>query len=434
VVVADLSQSEYATADIEGLGGRLGLRAALVAPLRQGPKGLGALYVAAKGPVVYGEEDAAIGKLLAEGLSAGLETARLFQSVADERSMMEAVLASTRDAILTVNLQGTVLLANRAVRDMLGVNEMELIGRPLTSVVADGPLRDLFGHGEAGVVEVPLGDGRTAQASLVPVTSPFGEPIGWAAVLRDITVLKELEGMKNEFVNTVSHDLKNPLSSILLAADLLGRAGELNERQVGLQGRIVETVGYMNELVGDLLNLGRIEAGLGMVKEEFDLVALGQDVYRALQLRAEAKGQTVSMEMPEQVMVTADRGQIRQVLMNLVGNGIKYTPDKGNVRLVVRQTTGEERGAWSEERGAGDGVDGPLVVVKVVDNGVGIPAADLPYVFDKFYRVKGGATEGIKGTGLGLAIARSIVEGHGGRIWAESVEGAGSVFAFYLPV
>src|SRR5688572_29482386 len=90
VVVEDLSGSEYATADIEGLGGRLGLRAALVAPLRQGPKGLGALYVAAKGPVVYGEEEVAMGKLLAEGLSAGLETARLFQSVADERSMMEA--------------------------------------------------------------------------------------------------------------------------------------------------------------------------------------------------------------------------------------------------------------------------------------------------------------------------------------------------------
>lgn len=416
VVTADLSQSEYAVADVEGIGGRLGLRAALVAPLYQGPKALGALYFAAKQPTVYSDEDVAIGKLLAAGLSAGLETSRLFQSLADERSMMEAVLASTHDAILTINPQGTVLLANRAVREMLGANETALIGQPLSNALDNEPLQNLFSHNQAGIIEVPLGGGRTAQASLVAVTSPFGEPIGWAAVLRDITLLKELEQMKNEFVSTVSHDLKNPLSSIMLAADLLGRAGELNERQEGLKQRILETVQYMNELVSDLLNLGRIEARIGMAREPFDLALLVHDVYEFLRPQAEEKEQALLVEMPEAVQVVGDRGQIRQVLANLVGNAIKYTPAGGRVRLAVAQG------------------EGNLVVVRVEDNGIGIPAADLPHVFDKFYRVQSEATQGIKGTGLGLAIVRSIVEAHGGRIWAESVEGEGSTFAFYLPL
>ena len=183
-------------------------------PIRRGMEVLGALLFAARPPQVYGDDDVQVGALLAPGLSAGLETSLAYQVAADERSTLAAVLASTADAVLMINQAGVVLLANAAVAPMLGLVPDAITGRPLLEAVDYVPLRQLFAVGRPGTSELTLPDGRTAQASLVPVTTPFGEPVGVAAILRDITLLKNLEQMKNDFVNTVSHDLKNPIMII----------------------------------------------------------------------------------------------------------------------------------------------------------------------------------------------------------------------------
>jgi signal transduction histidine kinase len=284
-------------------------------------------------------------------------------------------------------------------------------------------------------VEVPLADGRTTQASLVRVGTSFGEQIGWAAVFRDISVLKELEQMKNEFVNTVSHDLKNPISTILLAAGLLKRLGPLAKEQERMHDRIVDTAHYMSELVSDLLDLGRITTGLEMIFEPVNMILLVEEVVDTLTAQIEEKKHQINLALPESAYVLGNFARLKQVLLNLVSNAIKYTPEMGKITITL--TTVEPDSLQENSQAA---LEIPnktayesLVVVKVQDTGMGIPAADLPHVFDRFFRVRSEETEHISGTGLGLAIAKGIVEAHDGRIWVESEEGQGSTFVFYLP-
>lgn len=423
-LVAELDTIPDAAPDLDGVLVRAGLRAALTVPVRRGLQVLGALLFARRS-APYTFDDLQIGTLVAAGLSGGLETCRAYQALADERGTLAAVLTSTADAVVMVGQDGVVLLANPAVRAMLGVAPETMTGRPFAEAVPHEPLRRLLEAGRPGIAELPLPDGRTAQASLIVVTTEYGEPVGLAAILRDITLLKELEQMKTDFVNTVSHDLKSPIMAIAMTAELLMKAmpapgGEQAYRE--RCERILRSAKNMTELVTDLLDLGKIEAGLEGAGEPVDLVPLIADVVKALAAPAEGKHIAVGIEGPPAAAVRGVRARLQQVLTNLIGNAIKYTRDGGRVRVTVETP---------------EATEGPVrirpVRIRVIDNGIGIPARDLPHVFDKFYRVANHATAGISGTGLGLAITRSIVEAHAGRIGVESTEGTGSTFWVELP-
>src|SRR5262249_13546188 len=279
----------------------------------------------------------------------------------------------------------------------------------------------LFEERKPRTAELPLPGGRTAQASLVSVVTPYGEPVGLAAILRDITLLKHLERMKNDFVNTVSHDLKNPISVIDGTAEILSWKAKDDPALQRRVQRIRMETRYMAELVGDLLDLGKIEAGLGPPKERIDAVRLVADAVQKIAPSAEAKGVAVETHLPAEAWVIAAAPRLTQVLLNLVGNAVKYTPGGGRVTVSL-------------ETRAADRVTAPTMSIRVADTGIGIASHHLPHVFEKFYRVPDPATKDIAGTGLGLAITKSIVEAHGGRIAVESTEGAGSVFVVELPV
>jgi PAS domain S-box-containing protein len=418
-LVSELDTIPDAAPDLDGVLVRAGLRAALTVPVRRGTQILGALLFARRA-APYTFDDLEVGSLVAAGLSGGLETCRAYQALADERGTLAAVLTSTADAVVMVGQDRLVLLANPATRAMLGVAPETMTGRPLGEAVGHEPLRRLLESGRPGLAELPLPDGRTAQASLVAVASEYGEPVGLAAVLRDITLLKELEQMKTDFVNTVSHDLKSPIMAIAMTAELLlkalpGPRDEITYRE--RCERILRSARNMGELVSDLLDLGKIEAGLEGTGEPVDVVPLIAEVVRALAPQAEGRRIAVAVEAPAAAVARGVRARLQQVLTNLIGNAIKYTREGGRVRVVVE--------------GPGSAED-PLRI-RVTDTGIGIPARDLPHVFDKFYRVKSDATAGIAGTGLGLAITRSIVEAHRGRIGVESEEGTGSTFWVELP-
>lgn len=418
-LVADLT-AEDGVHDLEGVLAAAGMRATMAVPIRRGLDVLGALLFASRAPLAYKEDDLHIAQLLASGLSAALETSLAYQAAADERSTLGAVLASTADAVLMMNQAGLVLLANAAVRPMLGLVPDAMTGRPLLEVLDHEPLRELFAAGRPGVFELPLPDGRTAQASLVAVTTPFGEPVGLAAVLRDITLLKNLEQMKNDFVNTVSHDLKGPITVIAGMADLLRMAGPGDENHETRCQEIRDAAQHMADLVTDLLDLGRIEAGLDAAREPMDLIPVIGEALRLVKPRAEAKTIELRAALPNETIISAVPSRIRQVLINLIDNSVKYTPTGGCVTITA--TVGD------------DGDRAGTVTIRVADTGIGIPARDLPHVFDKFYRVESKATKEIAGTGLGLAITRSLVEAYSGRIRAESIEGAGTTFVVELPL
>jgi two-component system phosphate regulon sensor histidine kinase PhoR len=225
--------------------------------------------------------------------------------------------------------------------------------------------------------------------------------------------------MKNDFVNTVSHDLKNPIAVIEGMATLLQRELPETSRQRERCDTILDTTRFMAELVTDLLDLGKIEAGFDPSVEPLDVVPAVHDTAKQLSIQAETKQIDVKLELPDEVHVMATPGRLKQALMNLVSNAIKYTPDGGHVSVAVSADT------------LPSGAE--IVTIRVKDTGHGIPVKDLPHVFDKFFRVRNDSTERVAGTGLGLAITKSIVEAYAGRIRAESVEGVGSTFIIELP-
>jgi len=263
--------------------------------------------------------------------------------------------------------------------------------------------------------EVELADGKTylATASSVIVE---GQPVGRICILRDVTRFKELDTLKSEFVATVSHDLRYPLTTMRGYATMLEMVGELNEQQAGYVRKILSSVDGMNQLVTSLLDLGRIDAGVDLQPEMVPVQEVVERVIGGLQLQASQKQVVISSDISAHAppLVEADYALLQQALHNLVENAVIYTEPRGKV--LVRAETDKDQ-----------------VVFSVIDTGIGIAPVDIPRIFEKFYR--GGQKEAKKrqGTGLGLAIVKSIAERHKGRVWVESQLGKGSAFHLAIP-
>jgi signal transduction histidine kinase/uncharacterized membrane protein len=359
-------------------------------------------------------EDVNLMQAIADQAGLAIENARLFAETISERAKLSAVITGTEDAIMVTDEMDHILLLNPAARRAFEVAEQGWIGQPLAEVVVNQALHDLFARlaaeGTVQNAEIPV-DARTFYANLAPIPG-----VGKVLAMQDITYLKELDKMKSDFVATVSHDLCSPLSIIEGYTDLLKEVGPLSVQQHQFLGRIKAAIANMTQLVTDLLDLGKIEAGLEMEMMPCDLEETIDLVVTGLQGWAERRGIELRVELPENVpRVRGNSIRLRQVLTNLVDNALKYTPEGGAVAIRVLIENGS-------------------VTVQVRDTGIGIGFDDLPRIFEKFYRVKTEETGDVVGTGLGLAIAKSIVEMHGGRIWAESEPGAGSTFSFALPV
>jgi signal transduction histidine kinase len=221
-------------------------------------------------------------------------------------------------------------------------------------------------------------------------------------------------------VNTVSHDLKGPITVICGLADLMRMAGSGHPSHTERCEEIRDTAQHMADLVTGLLDISKIEAGLDSAREPVDLVSILGDALRMVKPRAEPKNIELLAELPGEAIVFAVPIRLRQALINLIDNGVKYTPAGGRVTVAAVRSF------------VADGAE--MVTVRVTDTGIGISARDLPRVFDKFFRVKSKATREIAGTGLGLAITRTVVEAFDGRIRVDSVEGSGTTFTVELPI
>jgi len=243
-----------------------------------------------------------------------------------------------------------------------------------------------------------------------------GRQVGKICMLRDITHFKELDTLKSDFVSTVSHDLRSPLTLMRGYATMLQMVGELNEQQQGYVKKMIGGVDNMTRLVNNLLDLGRIEAGIDLRLENIRANEIVSQVVALLQPQAAQKNIQIVSELPEDgpVVIEADSALLQQSIYNLVENAIKYTPVGGRVRVHLQ--------ARAE-----------TILFSVIDTGIGIAPLDLPRLFEKFYR--SGRREAYQqhGTGLGLAIVKSIADRHGGRVWVESQLGKGSAFFFEIP-
>jgi len=392
------------------------VKALLYVPLRVPERGvIGVLGVANReSERPFSERDIHLLSALADYAAIAIENARLFEAVEVERAKLEAILREAQEAIIVVDEENTILLCNTAARAALGLGEADLLHCPVDEVIPHPILREMFVQvretGRAKHGEVSLEDGRTFNAQLTPI-----EGVGRVLVMQDITHLKELDRIKSEFVSTVSHDLRTPLTTILGYVELLPRVGPVNELQREFISRVQESMQTITDLISDLLDIGRIEAGLDLEMSPCDLREVIEKAIREFQPLAEEKKQDLRWQPPDALpLVLGNPRRLRQVVDNLIDNAIKYTHEGGWIAVEATEEDGH-------------------VVVRVADNGIGIPLAQQPYIFDRFYRVESDETADIRGTGLGLAIVKSVIEKHNGRVWVESRPGVGSVFTFVLP-
>jgi len=362
--------------------------------------------------VCLGESDFVVLEMLASQISAALERIRLFESVEQEQHRISAVLQAAADAILVFDRDGLLQLMNPAAHKLFTDVETQ-IGRGLPDNRGYDDLIEMLSKARlSGIAEkskILWPDQRTFAVLITPI-----EEGGQVVVLHDVSHYVDLERVKNEFIATVSHDLKSPIGAVLGFSDLMEKAGPLNDKQKDFVGRIRDASARMHELVINMLDLIRIDLGVELTLVPFDLHNILSSVTHDLRAQARAKDQEIQLDLPEgRPQVLGSVSRLRQVLYNLIGNAIKYTPNGGQISLHVDQ---EESKVW----------------VCITDTGYGIPPEDIPFIFDKFYRVDLDNTKDIDGNGLGLAIVKAIVEQHHGEVAVESTLGEGSIFRFSL--
>jgi len=349
---------------------------------------------------------------LADYAAIAIENARLYAHTNAERSKLDTILQKTGEGVIVVDDSNRVVLINAAARAALNLPDTPVIGKPIPDVIHHADLRDLLTRPSSTQnrrAEIALDDNRVLNAHLTPI-----EGIGRAVVMQDITHLKQLDKIKSEFVTAVSHDLRSPLTAILGYVELMGRVGPINDQQKEFIRRVRISVNAITNLITDLLDLGRIEAGFDTQKEPANFPLVVRYSVEALAAKAEIKHQKLVVNLPETLPpVYANPVRLRQMASNLIENAIKYTPEGGTVSVSVF-------------------MDDDQQILTVTDTGIGILLADQPYIFDKFYRAKS-VPDDITGTGLGLSIVKSIVENHNGRIWVDSKPGSGSTFVAVLP-
>ncbi len=374
----------------------------------------GALSVYSPLSNAFQESDCVLLETLATQVVSALERVGLFESVEQEQRRLLAVLRSAADAILVIDARMRLTLANPA-GERLFVDADSRVGRPFPLEQGYDGLVALLERVRASGLhqqgEVIWPDGRTFSVLVTPI-----EEGGSVVVLHDVSHFKALAELKNEYIATASHDLKNPIMAVLGYNDLLAKAGPLSEMQEEFTRRIRNSAMQMRDLVLNLLEISRLESGTAMKQEELDLNALLSETAQEFGDRVQAKGHALKFDLcSEQPRVMGDRTLLQQMAHNLLGNAIKYTPPNGRISVATH-------------------VDGQQVAVHFQDSGIGIPENDLPYIFNKFYRVHTDETKDIEGTGLGLAIVKSIVENHGGRIDVDSRYGSGTTFTVHLPL
>lgn len=390
----------------------------LALPLRHENLYFGALWLAYDTPHKFTDDEMRFITTLANQAAMALSNSRLFARAEVGRQRLASILDSTPDPVLVTDQRERLLLSNPAAWHVLGLGVEAGQGKPIDQVLANDELvRMLRTRTDERIsAEVTLTDGRVylAMASSVSVD---GYPIGRICILRDITHFKELDAMKSEFVSTVSHDLRSPLTLMRGYATMLEMVGDLNEQQTSYVRKIVTSVESMSRLVNTLLDLGRIEAGVDLQLEMISVHEIVERVISSLQLQASQKQIVITTEIDPQAAQTieADQALLHQALHNLTDNAIKYTEPGGQVFFRVVPDQGR-------------------VIFEITDTGIGIAPVDLPRLFEKFYR--GGQREAKKrqGIGLGLAIVKSIAQRHRGEVWAESQLGKGSKFYIAIPV
>jgi len=330
-----------------------------------------------------------------------------------EHAKLSAILDQLTDGVLIADADGRVQFANPAAEKLFG---SPLAGRSVAEAIRHHSLVDAWRRCQQTTqlqsesVELPASR-QFLQLIAIPDTHAGGSLL----LIQDLTRVRRLETVRRDFISNLSHELRTPLASLKALTETL-QDGALADLEAGPRflGRIHTEVDALTQMAQELLDLSKIESGqIALVLRKVDPLAVLKSAADRMRLQAERAGVNLTVETATPPNVQADAARLEGVLVNLIHNAVKFTRRGGSVTLSAN-------------------ADGESVVFAVRDSGAGIPSDDLPRIFERFYRVD--KSRAGSGTGLGLSIAKHIVEAHGGRIWAQSREGQGSVFCFSIPI
>lgn len=422
-------------------------RSLLAAPLMVGEEVLGCLVLSHSLPDLFSAEHLRLVTAAANQVAQAMSNAELYRLILDQTKRLgealhiqqmqasekASILEGIADGVVVVGVQGEIVLLNRAAEEILGVEASRLIGKSVNDFGEAAPedralrglsaIRKWLAQPWSSLAESRLEDRYESEGRVINVhvsaVQMRGEILGAVAVLRDVTKEVEADRAKTEFISTVSHELRTPMTSIQGYTDLLlmGAVGQLNENQQRFLGIIKSNVNRLSHLVGDLLDISRIESGrLGLELETLQMEELVNQVTTAMRAQFTTRRILLTTDIvPGLPPIRGDRKRLTQVLSNLLENACHYTLPGGQVTVSVC-------------------LEGDEVRTDVRDTGIGISVEDQKHLFERFFRSEHPVVMETQGTGLGLAIVKSLVEMHQGRIWFQSELGKGSTFSFALPV
>lgn len=349
-----------------------------------------------------------------------------YKKAITDKKRTETVIHSIAEGVIVVDAKGKVLMINPAAEKLLEIRSSEKIGKSILDNLKSEQLVALNRESDESSREIEMvsrdeDTKKILRASSAVVENESGETVGMVSVLSDITKQKRLDHLKASFVANVSHELRTPLIAIQKSLSLIldGTTGRISEAQEKLISIADRNLKRLTIIINDLLDLSKIEAAkMDISREASSIANIIKESVAGLSSWMKTKSIKAEIDIEEGLPeIYVDRNRIIQVLNNLVGNSVKFTPTGG--LITIRASLDSSRGN---------------IEVSVKDTGIGISAEDLPKIFDKFYQSGDRVPTDISGTGIGLSIAKEIVALHGGNIWAKSEKGNGAEFIFTLPI
>ncbi|MCM8800003.1 MAG: cell wall metabolism sensor histidine kinase WalK [Candidatus Omnitrophica bacterium] len=346
-----------------------------------------------------------------------------YKEILSDKKETEAVIRSVAEGLVVLDAKGNVIMINPAAERLLGISSKEKVGKPLLEGIKEEQLISLVrGTEENKEIELISPNEETKKilrASSAVIEDENGKPIGMVSVLSDITKQKELDRLKSNFVSNVTHELRTPLVAMEKSISLLLTQDIPEPQQREFLAITQRNLKRLTLLINDLLDLSKLEAGkMQITRQPSSIVNIINEAILGLETWAKTKSLTINKIIEDDLpQINVDPNRILQVLNNLIGNAIKFTPSGGSITVeahFIRENNEVE--------------------VSIQDTGIGISKEDLPKIFDKFFQVGERAYTDIGGTGIGLSIAKEIIQLHKGRIWAESEKGKGAKFIFCLPL
>jgi PAS domain S-box-containing protein len=409
----------------------LGLLAGVALPLLARNQVVGVLFIFRNYLGVFSANDKALLQSFADQAAIAVHNAQLYTQLRYEERRIAALLDAVGDGLLILTADHTIEHCNPALARMLGLSIEEIRGRKHDQVIRWAKQKDGMSLEQAemggwpltpnaslyveGDLERTTGPALPVGITYAPLVSADGILLNVIALVRDITRFREAEELKSTFVSVVSHELKTPVALIKGYVSTLRREDASWDREIIQDSLAVieEEADHLTALIEDLLDASRLQAGaLSISLSDVDLSVLARRI--ADRFQAQDNRHIITVALPENFpIILADEDRLAQVLSNLISNAIKYSPNGGEINI---------RGQVHPQQ----------VVICISDQGPGIAAGDIPYIFDRFYRATE-ASRTTKGAGLGLYLARAVVEAHGGRIWVDSKAGEGARICFSLP-